>query len=94
MSDVVLKVENLYKRYRLGTVGAASFKEDIQRLWAKLRGKPDPFEKYITSNELSAIKTPEEMKNLKARYVWALQDINFEVKRGEIVGIIGKNGAG
>ncbi|MCS7020080.1 MAG: ABC transporter ATP-binding protein, partial [Bernardetiaceae bacterium] len=94
MSDVVLKVESLYKRYRLGTVDASTFVEDLQRLWAKIRGKPDPFEKYITSNELSAIKTPEEMKRLKARYVWALQDINFEVKRGEIVGIIGKNGAG
>lgn len=94
MSDTVLKVENLYKRYRLGTVGAASFKEDLQRLWAKIQGKPDPFEQYITANELSAIKSADEMKALKARYVWALQDINFEVKQGEILGIIGKNGAG
>ncbi len=95
MSNIVLKVENLYKRYRLGTVGAASFGEDLQRLWAKMRGKPDPFEQYITANELSAIKkSADDMKALKARYVWALQDINFEVKQGEILGVIGKNGAG
>ncbi|WP_250632760.1 ABC transporter ATP-binding protein [Rhodoflexus caldus] len=94
MSDTVLKVENLYKRYRLGTVGAASFGEDLQRLWAKIQGKPDPFEQYITANELSTIKSVDEMKALKARYVWALQDINFEVKQGEILGVIGKNGAG
>lgn len=94
MSDVVLKVENLYKRYRLGTVDRQAFKEDLVSWWAKLRGKPDPYEQYITSNELANIKDSESMRNLKARYVWALQDINFEVKRGEIVGIIGKNGAG
>jgi len=94
VSDVVLRVENLYKRYRLGTVGRQTFKEDMISWWAKVRGKPDPYEQYITSNELANIKDSEEMKNLQARYVWALQDINFEVKQGEIVGIIGKNGAG
>ncbi len=94
MSDVVLRVENLYKRYRLGTVDRQTFKEDMISWWAKVRGKPDPYEQYITSNELANIKDSEAMRNLQARYVWALQDINFEVKQGEIVGIIGKNGAG
>ena len=94
MSDVILKVENLYKRYRLGVVDRQAFKEDVISWWAKVRGKPDPYEQYITSNELANIKDSEEMKKLKARYVWALQDINFEIKQGEIVGIIGKNGAG
>jgi lipopolysaccharide transport system ATP-binding protein len=94
MSDIVLKVEDLYKRYRLGTVDRQAFKEDIISWWAKVRGKPDPFEQYITSNDLAKIKDPEVMKKLKARYVWALQNINLEIKQGEIVGIIGKNGAG
>ena len=31
---------------------------------------------------------------LNEDYVWALKDINFEVKQGEVLGIIGKNGAG
>jgi lipopolysaccharide transport system ATP-binding protein len=94
MSDVVLKVENLYKRYRLGAVDRQAFKEDIISWWASIRGKPDPYEQYITSNELANITDSETLKKLTARYVWALQDINFEVKQGEIVGIIGKNGAG
>lgn len=94
MSDIALKVENLYKRYRLGAVDRQAFKEDVISWWAAIRGKPDPYEQYITSNDLAAIQDSEEMKSLKARYVWALQDINFEVKKGEIVGIIGKNGAG
>ncbi len=94
MSDVVLKVDNLYKRYRLGNVDRNAFKEDLITRWAKLRGRPDPFEKYITSNQLSTVKSKDELEKIGARYVWALQDINFEVKRGEILGIIGKNGAG
>jgi lipopolysaccharide transport system ATP-binding protein len=94
MSDVVLKVENLYKRYRLGNVDRSAFKEDLVSGWAKLLGRPDPYEKYVTSNQLSAVKNKEELEQLGARYVWALQDINFEVKRGEILGVIGKNGAG
>lgn len=94
MSDIALKVENLYKRYRLGAVDRHAFKEDVISWWAKMQGKPDPYEQYITSNDLAAIQDSEEMKKLKARYVWALQDINFEIKKGEIVGIIGKNGAG
>lgn len=91
MSDVVLKVENLYKRYRLGNVDGTAFKEDIVSFFAKLQGKPDPYESYITSNELAAVKDASEVKS---RYVWSLQDINFEVKQGEVLGIIGKNGAG
>lgn len=91
MSDIVLKVENLYKRYRLGNVDRTAFKEDIISFWAKLQGKPDPYDSYITSNELAAVK---DVNEVKSRYVWSLQDINFEVKRGEVLGIIGKNGAG
>lgn len=91
MSDIVLKVENLYKRYRLGNVDRTAFKEDVVSFFAKLQGKSDPYESYITSNELAAVK---DINEVKSRYVWSLQDINFEVKRGEILGIIGKNGAG
>jgi len=32
--------------------------------------------------------------NRNGQYVWAIKDINFEVKQGEVLGIIGKNGAG
>ena len=41
-SDIVIRVENLSKRYRLGLVGGTTLREDLNRWWAKLRGRPDP----------------------------------------------------
>jgi lipopolysaccharide transport system ATP-binding protein len=85
MSDIVLKVENLYKQYRLGVVSTGTLSQDLNRWWARMRGKEDPYSKIGDSNHLATEG---------GEYVWALQDINFEVKRGEVLGIIGKNGAG
>jgi lipopolysaccharide transport system ATP-binding protein len=84
--DVILKAVNISKQYRLGLVGTGTLSHDLNRLWAKIRGKEDPYLKVGAVNDRSAAATSD--------YVWALQDINFEVKRGEILGIIGKNGAG
>lgn len=85
-NDIILKVENLSKQYRLGVVGTGTIGHDLNRFWHKIRGKEDPYLKIGAVNDRSATASSE--------YVWALQDINFEVKRGEILGIIGKNGAG
>ena len=84
--ETILRIENLSKQYRLGTVGTGTLSHDINRAWAKIRGKEDPYLKIGAVNDRSSTASSD--------YVWALKDINFEVKRGEIVGIIGKNGAG
>lgn len=81
-----LKIENLSKQYRLGEVGTGSLMHDLNRFWHKLRGKEDPYSMIGEENDRS--------KKADSDYVWALQDINFEVKEGEVLGIIGKNGAG
>ncbi|TVZ53381.1 polysaccharide ABC transporter ATP-binding protein [Dokdonia sp. Hel_I_53] len=86
MEDIILKVENLSKQYRLGTVGTGTLGHDLNRVWHRILGKEDPYLKIGAVNDRSGTTTSE--------YVWALKDINFEVKRGEILGIIGKNGAG
>ena len=85
-NDIILKVENLSKQYRLGVVGTGTLSHDLNRLWARVRGKEDPYLKIGAVNDRSATASSD--------YVWALKDINFDVKRGEILGIIGKNGAG
>ncbi|RLJ64382.1 lipopolysaccharide transport system ATP-binding protein [Lacinutrix venerupis] len=85
-SDIILKAENISKQYRLGLVGTGTISHDLNRWWHRIRGKQDPYLKVGESNDRSTKGQSE--------YVWALQDINFEVKRGEVLGIIGKNGAG
>ena len=59
---------------------------DLNRSWAKLRGKEDPFLKIGESNDRTA--------KGESDYVWSLKDINFEIEKGDAVGIIGRNGAG
>jgi lipopolysaccharide transport system ATP-binding protein len=86
LKDIILKAENISKQYRLGQVGTGTLSHDLNRWWCQLRGKEDPYLKIGETNDRST--------KGKSDYVWALQDINFEVKRGEVLGIIGKNGAG
>lgn len=84
--DIILKAENISKQYRLGLVGTGTLSHDLNRWWHRVRGKDDPFLKIGSLNDRST--------KADSDYVWALRDINFEVKRGEVLGIIGKNGAG
>ncbi len=86
MKDIILKAENISKQYRLGEVGTGTLSHDLNRWWHSIRGKEDPYLKIGEVNDRSTKGTSD--------YVWALQDINFEVERGEVLGIIGKNGAG
>ena len=84
--DTILIAQNISKQYRLGLIGTGTISHDLNRWWSKFRGKEDPYMKVGDYNDRT-IKGESD-------YVWALKDINFEVKRGEVLGIIGKNGAG
>ena len=86
--SVVIKIENISKQYRLGIISTNTLKGDFQRWWYRMKGLPDPALKIGQENQINSATLPEN------EYVWALKDINFEVKQGEVLGIIGKNGAG
>ncbi len=82
MTDLAIKVEGLSKLYKIGT----------------------PQERYKTLRDtlVNAIVAPfrrvknltSDLRPLTSDCIWALKDVSFEVKRGEVVGIIGRNGAG
>lgn len=86
MSETILEVEGVGKMYRLGEVSTGALSHDINRWLAKVRGKEDPYKQIAEVND-RAVKGDSD-------YVWALRDVNFELKAGEVLGIVGKNGAG
>ena len=84
--NTAIIAENISKQYRLGEVGTGTIMHDLNRFWAKMRGKEDPFLKIGESNDRSTTGESD--------YVWSLKDINFKIEKGDAVGIIGRNGAG
>ncbi len=85
-SDIVIRAEGLGKKYIIGHQSA---------------DRSNTFRDVITQNVRNFVRGAKEMAQGKAivagdelEEFWALKDVNFEIKRGDVVGIIGRNGAG
>lgn len=83
MADPVIIVENLNKEYRLGVINHGTLRQDLQSWWARLRGREDPNSLLTTASHAN-----------RGKQFLALDGVSFDVKRGEVLGIIGRNGAG
>jgi lipopolysaccharide transport system ATP-binding protein len=85
--SLVIQISNLSKIYRLGQIGTGTISRDLER-WYKMRirGQEDP---YLIIGETN-VRNSKGISDV----VYALKDINLDIKHGEAIGIIGKNGAG
>jgi hypothetical protein len=64
MSDVVIRVENISKLYRLGEVGTGSLAHDVNRWWHKVRGMEDPYLKIGEVNDRTKPVSGSKKRNL------------------------------
>jgi len=84
MSNKIISVEHLTKKYDLGVIGTGTLTRDLERWWARVRNRPDPY----------AIIGREDARKRYGESILALDDVSFTVQQGEALGIIGRNGAG
>lgn len=82
MNDIAIRISHVSKEYRLGAIGGATLRQELQTKLAKLRGKEDP-----------NLKIGQKAHEKNERFL-ALDDVSFEIRKGERVGILGHNGAG
>ncbi len=95
MSDVAIRVENLSKLYRLGPRERYKALRDTltDAMYAPFRALVTVVHRPLTAT-LSSDGSLPSVSNNHDSYIWVLKDVSCEVKRGEVVGIIGRNGAG
>lgn len=102
MTDIAISVDGLSKRYNLGSIGARTFREGIEQWWRRVRGldSSDSTGYLRHGSEVGGHRTQtaeqgtEDASIEHVDEIWALNDVTFDVRRGEVLGIIGKNGAG
>jgi len=82
MSDLAIQISGLSKQYRIGIRDKhPTIRETLMR---------------VSSAPLRKVRHWVSGTNdgTGAEWIWALRDVDFEVKKGEVIGIIGRNGAG
>ena len=85
--EVVICVEKLGKKYLIGH-------EDERERYVALRDVLTRTARKFVRSATDLARGKPIVQGDKIEEFWALKDVNFEVKRGEVVGIIGRNGAG
>lgn len=85
MSETVIQVEGLAKKYRLGVINRRMLVDQIESWVSRKLGRLDPHAS-VHERHTDRMPTPYDF--------WALKDVGFQVKKGDIVGVMGRNGSG
>jgi len=85
--DLVIRVENLGKKYVIGH-------ESERERYVALRDVLTRTARRFARSAMDIARGKPIVHGDTTEEFWALKDVSFEVKRGEVVGIIGRNGAG
>ena len=81
----IIQVNQLSKKYRLGVISRKMLVDQIESYVFRKLGRPDPHSK-LHEKHTDRMPTPYDF--------WALQEVSFEIQKGDIVGIMGRNGSG
>jgi ABC-type polysaccharide/polyol phosphate transport system ATPase subunit len=85
--DVVIRAENLGKKYIIGHEAERERYVALRDVMARtVRNLASTTTSLLAGGRRAGGETTEEF--------WALRDVDFEVRRGEVLGVIGRNGAG
>jgi lipopolysaccharide transport system ATP-binding protein len=95
MSDIAICAEDLGKSYRIGEREPYyTLRDSLARLFTAPLRRFRNGERPRSPNGESLSNPSLRLAHGNAQSIWALKDVSFEVKRGEVVGVIGRNGAG
>jgi lipopolysaccharide transport system ATP-binding protein len=90
MSDAIITVENLSKKYLIGHQTG----QRGRSRYVALRDVIGREVRNVARKTMDVVRGRQVLQGSEVEDFWALKDVSFEVKRGEVLGIIGRNGAG
>ena len=85
--DILIRVEHLSKRYLIGHQAAGRAEESFREMLVRET-------RNLSQSLLATARGRQILQADEVEEFWALRDISFEVRRGEVLGVIGRNGAG
>ena len=83
-----ITVNNLSKRYRIGAAQTKFRYGMLRDVFVDTLTAPVRFAKSLAGNSSNGSSAKSKI------FIWALNDVSFDLEEGKVLGIVGRNGAG